>query len=410
MTKKLLLSLAAFLLFVTVRPTLCLAQIAPAAPPQAPTALTPAIAPAALTDIMAVEPAAAPPQEAAPLAPATPPVAPVFEMPFAFGSAFFQGDNYLGVSVEDVTRQNMGRYGLAGEPRGVAVTRVVKGSPAERAGLRENDVILKYDGEPVGTYRKLNRLIDESSPEHNARLTIHRGGSEQEVSITLGKREGNFAQVFGGTDLLRAEELRRRAEEGRGRGEEERRRADEARRRWDEMRRNNQGSFSFGFGAGRRIGVSTTPLSKQLSDYFGAPGHGVIISSVTENSPADKAGLRAGDVITEADGQRIEQAGDLSRAINRRDDDGEITLTVVRDKKQRTFKVRPERSESPGFVIPAISVNSPVATIALPRIDVTLPTITVNAPRVNVAPRVRTVTPVRPATRVRRPIRLEPIL
>ena len=179
------------------------------------------------------------------------------------------------------------------------------------------------------------------------------------------------------------------------------------------MRRNNQnnqGLFSMSFGATRRIGVSTTSLGKQLADYFGVtPGHGLLISSVTENSPADKAGLRAGDVITDVDGQRVEQVGDLSRAINRRDS-GEITLTVVRDKKQRTVKVTPERSETPGFFGPDVWVTTPVATITPPRIQMTLPRVSIAAPRVTVAPRIYAIPSVKPTTRVRRPILLQPIL
>jgi serine protease Do len=439
MTKQLPVSLAAFLLLVTAAPAV-FAQVAPAAPaaPQAPAApvigygpvLAPApavghasvLAPAAadgLAPAAAALPASAvvappPPQDSAPPAPSTPQAAPSAEWPYGFGSVFFQGGNYLGVSVEEVTRENMGRYGLTGEPRGLAVTRVVKGSPAERAGLRESDVILRYDGEPVSSYRKLNRLIDESAPEHNARLTIRRGGGEQEISVTLGRRQG-FAQIGEGTELLRAEELRRRAEESRERGENARRRTDDARRRLEELRRNNQGVFSLSYGARRRIGVSTTALGKQLADFFGvAQGRGVLISAVEENSPADKAGLKAGDVITDADGERIEQAGDLSRVLNRRDE-GEINLTIVRDRKQRSVKVMPERSEMPYLFEPGAVFGTPVATVTLPTItlptvQMTLPRVEINLPRVTVTPRVYSLPRVSPATRVRRPTLLQPVL
>src|SRR6185312_10217872 len=77
-------------------------------------------------------------------------------------------------------------------------------------------------------------------------------------------------------------------------------------------------------------------VNQRLADFFGVvDGQGVLITSVTENSPAAKAGLKAGDVITAVDGEKIDGAGDLSRAINKQKD-GEITLTVVRDKNQRT--------------------------------------------------------------------------
>src|SRR5215471_5386083 len=59
-----------------------------------------------------------------------------------------EGGGYLGVYAEDINKENMGRYGLS-QVRGVAITKVVKDSPAEKAGLRVNDVILRIDGETI---------------------------------------------------------------------------------------------------------------------------------------------------------------------------------------------------------------------------------------------------------------------
>ncbi|HYP00796.1 MAG TPA: PDZ domain-containing protein, partial [Pyrinomonadaceae bacterium] len=72
---------------------------------------------------------------------------------FAFG-----GGNHLGVSVESVTRDTMNNFNLRGEPRGVAVREVAEGSPAAKAGLQKNDVILRFDGEQVTSAQKLQRL------------------------------------------------------------------------------------------------------------------------------------------------------------------------------------------------------------------------------------------------------------
>lgn len=120
---------------------------------------------------------AAPP---APASPSTPPAAaeaPETPAPPAFAATFFDDGPFLGIHVEDVTRANMAEYGLAGEPRGVGVREVVKGSPAERAGLREHDVIVRFEGEEVGSVRKLTRLIEESAPDHTVRISVLRGGS-----------------------------------------------------------------------------------------------------------------------------------------------------------------------------------------------------------------------------------------
>jgi serine protease Do len=309
MKSKSLFSLA--VLFMLVAPTLCRAQDDPPKPAEAPVATV-------------IE---APPA----LAPAI--------------AAYFPTDNFLGVQVEDVTRANMSAYGLSGEPRGVAVTRVINNGPAERAGLREKDVILRFDGEPVTSVRKLNRLIAESSPEHNARLSIARGGAEQELSVKLEKRDFDRTfQTFAGPafegDLWH--------------------RGDELKKQLEGLQRNNHGGFPYSFGTGRRIGVSTNSLGKQLADYFGVT-NGVLVTSVEDNSPAAKAGLKAGDILTEIDGEQIKDSGDLSRTINRKEE-GEVTLTVVRDKQRRSVKVTPERRQPPPFNVTTPGVYS------LPRI------------------------------------------
>ncbi|HEX6626042.1 MAG TPA: PDZ domain-containing protein [Pyrinomonadaceae bacterium] len=322
-------------------------------------------------EVVSAQEAAAP---APPAVVAVPPAEP-FEAAPAI-AAFFDDGNFLGVVVEEVTRENMGGYGLTGEPRGVAVTRVVKDGPAERAGLREKDVIVRFDGEQVTSVRKLNRLIGESAPGHGARLTIRRGGAEQELTVTLGKRE-SFMRTFEGLqNIMPLEaEARRRAEESRAQGEAARRgadelrgRADELRRRAEEWQRANPGGV-YAFGGGRRIGVSTTSLGKQLADYFGV-SNGALVSSVEENSPAAKAGLKAGDIITEAEGEKVDDVGDLSRLLNRKEE-GEVTLTVVRDRQRRTVKLTPERRQPQTFNL-SPSVYAAPRIAAAPRAPLTV--------------------------------------
>jgi predicted metalloprotease with PDZ domain len=305
-----------------------------------------------------------------PPAPPAPPAASAPPAPEAFTTfQFFGGGNFLGVSTEEITRENMASYGLSGEPRGVGVREVVKGSPAERAGIRAGDLIVRFDGEPVTSVRKLTRLIAESAPEHAARITVLRGGSEQELSVTLARRapfvsaggEGGFTfspDVLG--DALRL------GDEAARNSEQWKRAEQKARERWEEMARRHPGLL--GLGSSRRIGVTTTPLGKQLADYFGVT-HGVLVSSVEENSPADKAGIKAGDVVTEADGKQVGDADDLVRALGAKDE-GEVTLTVVRDRKQRTVRVTPERRRMPqGMLGPGSFriLDSPVAAATLPR-------------------------------------------
>ncbi|HEX9543739.1 MAG TPA: PDZ domain-containing protein [Pyrinomonadaceae bacterium] len=332
------------------------------------------------------------------VAPAPPPAPgePAMPMPpdapqnFSF---FISGGSFLGVYAEDVSKDNMGRYNLR-EVRGVGITQVVKDSPAEKAGLRKDDVILRFDGENVTSVRKLNRLVSEVAPDQSVRLGISRSGSEQEVSVTIGKRNESmnagegFRVLQGMQDLPGLRGLM--TPEGPGGNV------------WKWEGPGQGGDMFYAFGNNRRIGVSTMQLTKQLAEYFGvAEGQGVLVTSVTEDSPAAKAGIKAGDVITAIDGEKVTGAGDVARGINKKKD-GDVTLTVIRKGNQRTITVTPTEAKpmvAPGgvtpsarrIVIPRIELGAiPAMNISVPRIELpTIPQIEVQLP--TKTPRVRVV-------------------
>jgi membrane-associated protease RseP (regulator of RpoE activity) len=294
-----------------------------------------------------------------------------------------ENGGYLGVYAEDINRENMARYNL-NQVRGVGVTRIIKDSPAEKAGLKHGDVILRIDGEKVTSVRKLNRVVSEIAPEQSVRVTISRGGAEQEVAATIGRR--NNTQAFKGLLKGNADNWE-----------------------WEGPTfENNNGNFTFAFAGGRRIGISTTELTKQLADYFGVTGgKGVLITSVSDDGPAAKAGLKAGDVITSVDGEPVESSGDVSRMINHKKD-GEVTLTIIRNKAQQTIRVTPVESGLRGgtigrpqigrrIVIPRIEIGTiPEINISMPEIQMpqiqipTIPSIDIQMPRIKV-PTVRVI-------------------
>src|SRR5260370_35000060 len=100
-----------------------------------------------------------------------------------------------------------------------------------------------------------------------------------------------------------------------------------------------------------------------------ADGKGVLVTSVSADSPAAKAGIKAGDVITAIDGEKVEATGDISRAINN-NKDGDVTLTIIRNRTQQKVRVTPKEGDfpfgTPGarpqigrpFVIPGIELPS----------------------------------------------------
>ena len=281
-------------------------------------------------------------------------------------SFFVEGSGFLGVHTEEINRDNMARYGL-NQVRGVGVTDVVKDSPAEKAGIRKDDVIVRFDGENVTSVRKLNRLISEVAPDQTVRVAISRGGAEQELSATIARRRNAFSntELFGNMEPKIWSNIEPRTWSWSGNlGDQE------------------NGGLVYALGNRRRIGITTTDLTKQLADYFGiADGHGVLVTSVTEGGPAATAGLKAGDVITAVDGEKVDETGDISNIVNRKKE-GDVTLTVVRNRSQQTIRVTPKQGEGGAFrtiTRPAVGRTIAIPRIQIPDIDITVPAIEMGA-------------------------------
>lgn len=271
------------------------------------------------------------------------------EAPRTFAWTLDGGGSYLGVQTEEVNKENFAKFGLR-EVRGVAIEKVVENSPAAAAGLQAGDVIIKFNGEEVTSSRKLTRLIGEVDPDHQAKITVLRGGNDKDYTVTLAKRpapkfeNGNFtfSTPNGAMTMPRMPAmppLRDLPD-------------------FKEMPQGEWKTFSvpggqgrsmvWRAGEGRVIGIGVTPLTKQLASHFGVDG-GVMINEVRENTPAAKAGLKAGDIIVEADGQAVKSDFDLIKTVNGKKE-GAVQLTFVRDGKRQSVSVTPEASKDNGFI------------------------------------------------------------
>lgn len=238
---------------------------------------------------------------------------------------------YLGVYIREVTDEDVEQLELPGE-YGALVTDVPGEGPAAEAGLRAEDVVVSWNGRRVESAVQLRRLVAETPAGRSVELGYVRDGRERTVTIELAERAPAATGLFrhGGLD----ERQRARLEES----------LDGARGRLRALR--DDGGFRHMFMSGGRLGVGIQSLGDQLAEYFRASEGGVLVSSVRDESPAQAAGLRAGDVIVRVGDERVEDPGDLMRAISRAEA-GEIELRIIRDGQERTLSADlPERAEA----------------------------------------------------------------
>ncbi len=237
----------------------------------------------------------------------------------------------LGVMVRDLEGD------AAAKNTGVEIEEVTPDSPAEKAGLKSGDIVTEYDGERVRSARQFTRLVQETPEGRSARMAVLRNGQKQTIDATPEAREFSWTMTMDGDRILR--EAERGMREG--------------------LRgfRMDSPAFKFRFDDGfpgmtarGRLGVSLEGLSTQLAEYFGAKDGGALVSSVSADSPAAKAGIKAGDVITTVNGTRVRDADDVIRELSETTSD-DVTIGLLRDKKESNVKAtlesRMERPRSP---------------------------------------------------------------
>jgi serine protease Do len=237
-----------------------------------------------------------------------------------------EGPSWLGVETHEVTAENAKELKLPAE-RGVVVAGVTKDSPAAKAGLKENDVITEVNGQRVEGAAQFRRMIHEIPAGRSAQLTVWRDGRPQTLTATLGKaeeRHNTWMNATPGTFAFHMPEVE-----------------------IPEIPPMDLGGEVTLLPGGRpRLGIDAEDIGGQLGSFFGAPdGEGILVRSVNSGSPAEKAGLKAGDVITSFNGDRVRSLGDLRQKLASQNDAKTAKIGVLRSKSEISLTVElPERA------------------------------------------------------------------
>ena len=261
-----------------------------------------------------------PPTPRVKVRPPRPPKPPKTQRAYAYAYSSEEGGSYLGVGVRDVTHETMGQLKLKDE-RGVEITSIDSEGPAAKAGVKEHDVILTFNGQSVEGFEQLRRMIRETPAGRSVKLGISRAGQPLTLNVPLAKRE-EFSFVRPNIAPMPKIEMP-----------------------------NMDFDFDMpGFTVlqiSSRSGATVEDLTPQLGEYFGAKGgEGVLVRSVQRGSAADNAGLRAGDVIVKVGQERVANGSDWRRLL-RQNKSGPIGITVLRDHKEQNLSMKlPQRSSS----------------------------------------------------------------
>jgi serine protease Do len=201
---------------------------------------------------------------------------------------------------------------------GTIVKEMAEDGPAAKAGLKKGDRIRSFDRVTIEDYWDITNVLRKKEPGDRVSLDIVRDGDEMTLDVTLGERPRRSHEVWyssGGEDV-------KVLSPGKG----------------TVIRLGGNRLF---------LGVDVKEMSEDLRGFFKAPDDaGVLINRVIEGTPAERAGLRAGDVVIEVDGKEIRSVGDISRALRSREAGDEVPVVVIRDRNRKTLDVTLDERES----------------------------------------------------------------
>lgn len=222
------------------------------------------------------------------------------------------GDAFLGVFTSDIDAPMLEALNYDGY--GILVEEVVANSPADKAGITSGDILVKVNDRNLITPKSLHRALWRFDPGDKVTIVVWRDGKEKSKKVELGEREKETKSFFWNDNEIEVNipEI-----------------ADDI----DNI------VCSVISESGGYMGVRVESLSDQLAEYFGAKDGGVLVKAVIEDSPAEKAGLKAGDVITKLGDVAIEEHSDLTEKLRKHEEGDKLDVIVLRDRKEKKLVI-----------------------------------------------------------------------
>jgi C-terminal processing protease CtpA/Prc len=233
-----------------------------------------------------------------------------------WGAAYAADEGWLGVMLQPLSGELSEAMNIGKDVEGVLVADVVVGSPAEAAGLEKGDVLVEIDGATVASTEEAIALVKGHAPGDKVKIVAVRDGKRNVVTAVLGTREAVEQETEAIKDYydIKIPRVERIFEKFTG-------------------------------GPGGYLGVTVHDMSSDLSPYFGVrEGEGVLVLEVLEDTPAERAGLRAGDVIIKVKGEAITDAGELLDEMRGIEPGEKADVTFKRNRETRRVEVEVEES------------------------------------------------------------------
>jgi serine protease Do len=223
--------------------------------------------------------------------------------------------SFLGVNVSEIDSERAKALKLK-EERGVEITRVEEGSPADKAGLKKGDVVLEYNDQRVEGTEQFVRMVRETPAGRQVKLLVSREGTTQTIAATIGSSKDRAIHIAPKVDFKRLKKDLEELKEF----------------RVPEM------PHAFMSWKSTMLGIEAESIEAQLAEYFGVK-EGVLVRSVLKDTPAEKAGIKAGDVIVKVDEEKVTTPREVSRAVRTAKAKKIFPISVFRKGKEMTLSV-----------------------------------------------------------------------